>query len=302
MTRHERRETRFLRMRRAAQKSAAHPHLVPFSENDPLPYTDAQIHHDMSKSRKHSRDAFSFSRNYRNDPASKVSLTIYSKTADVQMTPQNFVPRLKDHLLGRLLNQGYDGDEQLFSDDDRNTVHIVDNRLYSAKVLRVNYTTYDVRRGQDSFNPGTQHCDLMVNSCEDDPEAHPYWYARIIGIFHLRVLHASLAATTSSELVQDMQFLWVRWFGIDPSYRSGLKVGRLPKIGFVPENDDQAFGFLDPALVIRGCHLIPAFADGRTVELLRTGVTAARPIDEVDDWAAFYVNMYVIIYVGRFNR
>ena len=91
-------------------------------------------------------------------------------------------------------------------------------------------------------------------------------------------------------------------FGIDPSYRSGLKVGRLPKIGFVPENDDQAFSFLDPELVICRCHLIPAFADGRTVELLRTGVTAARPIDEVDDWAAFYVNMYVIIYVGRFNR
>jgi len=203
---------------------------------------------------------------------------------------QDFIPRLKDHLLGRLLNQDYDGDEQVFSDDDRNTVRIVDNRLYSAKVLRVNYTTYDVRRGQDSLNPRTQHCDIMVRSREDNPDAHPYWYARILGIFHVRVFHASPTATNRS--VQDMQFLWVRWFGIEPGYRSGLKDGKLPRIGFIPDNDDQAFGFLDPSLVIRGCHLIPAFVNGRTAGLLRTtSVTAARPVGEVDDWAAFHVNL-----------
>ena len=48
---------------------------------------------------------------------------------------QNFIPRLKDHLLSRLLKRDYDGDEQEFSDDDRNTVRIIDNRLYSVKVL-----------------------------------------------------------------------------------------------------------------------------------------------------------------------
>jgi hypothetical protein len=196
---------------------------------------------------------------------------------------------LKDHLLSRLLNQDYDGDEQVFSDDDRNTVCIIDNRFYSAKVLRVNYTTYDVRRGQDSLNPRTQHCDVMVHSREDDRHAHPYWYARVLGIFHVRVLHTGPAATNRST--QNMQFLWVRWFGIEPGHRSGLKVGRLPKIGFVPESDDQAFGFLDPSLVIRGCHLIPAFAYGRTAELLRAGATLARPVGEVDDWTAFYVNL-----------
>lgn len=189
-----------------------------------------------------------------------------------------------------MLNHDYDGDEQVFSDDDRNTVRIVDNRLYSAKVLRVNYTTYDVRRGQDSLNPRTQHCDVMVRSREDDPDAHPYWYARILGVFHARVLHTDPAATNRS--VQNMQFLWVRWFGIEPGHRSALKVGRLPRIGFIAESDDQAFGFLDPSLIIRGCHLIPAFADGRTTEFLRSStVTPARPVGEVDDWTAFYVNL-----------
>jgi hypothetical protein len=201
---------------------------------------------------------------------------------------QDFVPRLKDHLLSRLLNHDYDGDETPFSSDDRNTVRIIDNRVYSAKVLRVNYTTYDIRRDQDSMNPRT-HCDVMVLSRETGSDAHPYWYARVLGVFHIRVLHTGPAAKNRS--VQRLEFLWVRWFGTVAGHRHGFKVARLPKIGFIEETDDQAFGFLDPSLVIRGCHIIPAFADGRTQALLKTPHTAARPPGESDDWVAFYVNM-----------
>jgi hypothetical protein len=91
-----------------------------------------------------------------------------------------------------------------------------------------------------------------------------------------------------------MEFLWVHWFGIDPDHRYGHKVARLPKIGFVPESDPLAFGFLDPSLVLQGCHLIPAFNDGRTSDLLTAPLTIAHTPDEVDDWAAFYVNMYIM--------
>jgi hypothetical protein len=73
MTRHERRERRLLQARRAAKKNATHPHLVPFYESDSLPYTDAEMHHDMSESNRHPHDAFSFSRNFPDDPACKVS-------------------------------------------------------------------------------------------------------------------------------------------------------------------------------------------------------------------------------------
>jgi hypothetical protein len=52
-----------------------------------------------------------------------------------------------------LLNRDYDGDEARISDTEQNTVRIVDNQIYSAKALRVNYTTYDVQRDQDSMNP-----------------------------------------------------------------------------------------------------------------------------------------------------
>ena len=206
---------------------------------------------------------------------------------------QDFILRLKDHLLARLLHRPFDGDEEEFSDSDRNTVRIVDNRIYSAKVLQVNYTTYDIRRDQDSMNPRT-NADVMVLSPETGPGAHPYWYAHVLGVFHARVLHTGPLATNRS--IQHMEFLWVRWFGVDPGHRYGHKAARLPKIGFVPESDPLAFGFLDPSLVLRGCHLIPAFNDGRTSDLLTAPLTAARPPDEVDDWVAFYVNMYVKIF------
>jgi hypothetical protein len=176
-----------------------------------------------------------------------------------------------------------------FSDNERNTVHIINNRIYSTKVLRINYTTYDMRRDQDSMNPRT-HCDVMVVARETQDGGHPFWYARVLGVFHTDVLHAG--SLVHNRSVQRMEFLWVRWFGVEPMYRSGSHVARLPMVGFVPDTDDGAFGFLDPSLVLRGCHLVPAFANGRTSTLLRTvSMTAARPPDETDDWMNYYIIM-----------
>ena len=46
--------------------------------------------------------------------------------------------------------------------------------------MRVNYTTYDMRRDQDSLNPRTQ-ADVMLLAHEDltARNSHPYWYARM---------------------------------------------------------------------------------------------------------------------------
>ena len=54
------------------------------------------------------------------------------------------------------------------------------------------------------------------------------------------------------------------------------------------------FGFLDPSLVIRRCHLIPCFPDGRATALLKQGHSVARGPKEEDDQRSFYVNMYVV--------
>ena len=187
----------------------------------------------------------------------------------------------------------YDGDEHPFTNADRNSIIIVDNRVFCAKVLRINYTTYDVRRDQDSMNPRTL-CNVMVQSCETEKDHHPFWYARVLGVFHARVLH--VGPRSQNKSVQTMEFLWVRWFGLSQEYRTAKsKTTRLPQIGFVPDSDPSAFGFLDPSLVIRGCHLVPAFAHGRTSELLRAVNTVARPVGETDDWTYFYVMMYVLL-------
>ena len=73
-------------------------------------------------------------------------------------------------------------------------------------------------------------------------------------------VHYCPGGVSSSK--ETLEVLWVHWLGIDPDHRWGFQQCALPKVGFVPELDNLAFGFLDPSLVIHGCHLIPAFADG----------------------------------------
>jgi hypothetical protein len=135
----------------------------------------------------------------------------------------------------------------------------------------------------------------MVISSETGANAHPFWYARVLGVFHAQVYHIGRSAKNRSK--QHMEFLWVRWFGTVPGYRSGPQVARLPKIGFICDTDESAFGFLDPSHVVRGCHLIPAFADGRTSGLLTNPHSIARPPGETDDWVAFYAMMYGLFYI-----
>ena len=209
----------------------------------------------------------------------------------IQLTAsQDFVPKLKNHLLSWLLNLDQDSNEDDFTDQDRSTIQIEENQIYATKVLHVKYTTYDVQRDQDSMNPCT-HCDIMVLSREDDANAHPYWYACVLGVFHAWVLHTGPWATNHAP--QHLEFLWVHWFGTEPDYHAGLKVACLPKIGFQPDSDPEAFGFLNPSLVICGCHLMPAFANWHTSVLLNAIRTLGCLLDETDDWVNYYVNMYV---------
>ena len=173
-------------------------------------------------------------------------------------------------------------------DDQRNCVRILDNRLYSVAFMQINYTTSDVHREQDIINPHI-HSDVMVLLCENKPSHHPYWYARVLRIFCAYVHHCGRDSWDSS--IQPMEILWVCWYGTVPGYRHSSTVARLPKVGLVLDSDPAAFGFLDPSLVIRGCHLIPAFCDGRTTNLLRAGPLLGQVPCEVDDWSTYYVNV-----------
>ena len=202
---------------------------------------------------------------------------------------QDFIPKLKDHLLSRIHGDEWRGDVLQFQDAERRDLHFVNNRMYNHQAIRFNYTTYDMRRDQDSVSPNT-HPDVMVISHEDDDETnrHSYWYARVLRIFHVFVQYRDIDGTLTRAVRMDV--LWVRWFGRNVEVRSGWKAKRLHQVGFLPVSDPGAFDFLDPDLVVRAIQLVPRFAAGRTPKLL--GPSIVRPASDNDeDWQYFYVNM-----------
>lgn len=211
---------------------------------------------------------------------------------------QNFIPDLQDHLLSRIIGHAFSGEETEYSRAERNSVRFTANRIYFHKTLRVNYTTYDMQRSQDVINPSS-HADIMVLSHEDDSEAdpHPYWYARVINIFHVNVYRDAFGEDPRTA-PQRMDVAWIRWFGRDLDEPSGFSTKRLPKIGFVPYGTGEPFGFLDPALIIRSAHIMPSFEDGRTDTRLPRSLARAGqnkheddPAHHDSDYAYYYVNM-----------
>jgi hypothetical protein len=186
---------------------------------------------------------------------------------------------LKDHLLARYNNIPYDGDEHAFSDADRQSMVFLRDRIYSHNVLRINYTTYDMCRAQDSINIRA-HPFVMVLAHEDDTDVdpHPYWYAKVLGIYHVNVRISDQAES------QRMEFLWVHWFGRDPDHQAGFESRRPFRIGLMDREDPTSYGFIDPSDVLRAVHLIPAFANG----------TISRAAMDADDeeWEFYYVSLY----------
>ncbi|KAG8937783.1 hypothetical protein FRC03_007857 [Tulasnella sp. 419] len=148
-----------------------------------------------------------------------------------------------------------------------------------------NYTTYDVRREQDVINPNSpSRSFVMVKAAAGK---HPFWYARVLGIFHLDIVHKGLGTCEAKRI----EVLWIRWMGEDPDYVGNDKKHRLHRVGYVPSNGPGAFGFLDPSLVIRGAHLIPAFAFGYTTELLPK--SNWWDDEQHGDYTNYYVNQFV---------
>jgi hypothetical protein len=156
------------------------------------------------------------------------------------------------------------------------------NVIYAHKALRINFTTYDNRRDQDTINPRT-HSDIMMLAKDD---GHPYCYARVIGIYHAMV-QLNSPRSRNRELHR-IEFLWVRWYDIDEKARAGFTAKRQFRVKF--RTGSPGFCFINPADVLRATHLIPNFRKGTTSHLL--GPSMARRADERDeDYYSYYINM-----------
>jgi len=191
---------------------------------------------------------------------------------------------LKAHILARIHGIPFTGDEPIFKLEELDDIVLQNNYIYEHKTASFNYTTYNLQRDQDTLNPTGPALRryIMIPSYEDanDNGSHPFWYAQVLGVFHTNVYYRG------SNKKRKFQFLMVRWFGEEPGWLGGARHLRLDKVGYVSEEDPEAFGFLDPSEVLRACHLIPAFAEGKTTSLL--GPSIAR--DGKDgDWMNYYV-------------
>ena len=84
---------------------------------------------------------------------------------------------------------------------------------------------------------------MLSGENEEGDHAHSYWYAHVLGIYHVRVLH--MGEFSKSSQLQTMQFLHVWWFGHHVKHRSGWKACHLHCVSFL-DGDSEPFGFVDP--------------------------------------------------------
>lgn len=201
---------------------------------------------------------------------------------------------LKTHILACLLGRLHEGDGVTFTDIERESIVILNHCIYRHNIFRINYTTYDLRRCQDSINPGGDQFNIMIlgrgpSSLPNGALAHPYWYARVLGVFHCEIRHRGPLSKTDGA--QTIQFLWVRWYGLDEDELNTFKSRRLPQVGFIEPGYDTspAFGFIDPSEVIRAVHLLPNVLEERSDNGIPN--TFVRRDDDEKDWNYFYINM-----------
>ncbi|XP_006456659.1 hypothetical protein AGABI2DRAFT_122544 [Agaricus bisporus var. bisporus H97] len=208
---------------------------------DDLPFSDPQEHHHISRWKAARLNLFNWLKQNSGDPAT-----------------EGFYHKLIDHFLNRLLLDGLQ-----ITAEDRTKILLLESSIFAHKVLRINFTTYDNRRDQDSINPST--------------------YSDII------MLHFNSNRSRKHELHR-MEFLLVRWYDVDSGAHAGFAAKRLHQVMFHKVGPDT-FGFVNPSDVLRAAHLIPNFEQETTAQLL--GPSMARRQEEMDlDYNQYYVNMF----------
>ena len=220
---------------------------------------------------------------------------------------QDFLPKLKGHLLPRLKaalelestsadswSDSLHGEASSSTGNanrlDWDLLYFKSDRIYLHKLARIQYTTYDVRREQDVINPTTPHRDIMLLATTPNNDVdHPFLYARVLGIYHANVVYTGDGV--QSYQARRFEFLWVQWYQYQGQNVRWCDL-KLDVLAFPPLSSEGAFGFVDPGNIIRACHVIPAFSNGKRY---RGEVDLSRCANDSRDWSRYYVNRWVYI-------
>jgi len=258
-------------------------------------------HYTMGMSQHFPVHISTFLQKNKDDPAVKVS----GFSSDSMPTPfillaQDFSPKLRNHLLPHIqaaLRKEAESCPKLANDmapdtgfplgldhGANNFVFFKNESIYRHKVIRFNFTMYDMRCGTNIVNPGTSCCNIMLLAdSADSSSLHHFLYARVLGAYHANMIYTGPGMQDYEA--RSLNFLWVRWYKVDPG-SSGWTNSTLHSVRFPLMCEDDSFGFVDPDDVLRGCHIIPAFAKGQRKETKRDVSYCAK---DSKDYVAYYV-------------
>jgi hypothetical protein len=125
------------RRRRVLRRIAETGHSSQTSEQQPVDSARSKDHHYISKlDYNNPLQIFGFLRDHGDDPAVAVRPALFI----IYLTHGNaqaFIPKLKDHILYRLWNLDVGYCDHIFTEEERNSIVIPDNRLYSVQTMQV---------------------------------------------------------------------------------------------------------------------------------------------------------------------
>ncbi|KAF6744225.1 hypothetical protein DFP72DRAFT_1078931 [Ephemerocybe angulata] len=197
----------------------------------------------------------------------------------------DFLPKLKQHILSRLLLK-YGFLERDLPPNSWESI-VLGDRLYRHKIAKFKYTSYDLREKIDVVHINTPQCNIMLlnGRCTVGSREHPYLYAKVLGIYHANVSFLGTLPDGSKLVPQRIDFLWVRWFD---QVQEGSPEFTLDHVNLSPLDVADSIQFVNPMDVLRGVHIIPRFTKG----LMKHQDPKSSWIKDEKLWTEYAVNRF----------
>lgn len=194
---------------------------------------------------------------------------------------------MKQHILPRIkaFPSICSASETDFEFSDWEAILFKHDQIYRHKIMRINFTGYNVCRDEDVIHTGTQHSNIMVLTSDS---VHPFSYAKVLGIFHTNITY--IGEGNHNYRSCHLEFLWVRWYELQSSGSWAMQ--HLDEIRFPAMENDHSFGFLDPNDILRACYIIPCMKKGKTHSSNTSGISHLS--QDIHDWQSYVVNWYLL--------